>query len=160
MQHLEYRSELGLVFVRVDSDTTDNLVQKDEKRESVLSEKEQETVKKYFEAVVKDQPGASVTLSPLSPDDQPVLITKPEFMRRMKEMQSMHGMGAFGDFPETYNVVVNTNHPLVAQKLLKTSDEAGQTQLSQYLVQLALLQQGMLRGEALTGFVTTTLGKL
>ncbi len=160
MQHLEYRSELGLVFVRVDSDTTDNLVQKDEKRESVLSEKEQEDVKKCFEAVVKNQPGASVTLAPLSPDDQPVLITKPEFMRRMKEMQSMHGMGGFGDFPDSYNVVVNTNHPLVAQKLLKIGDEAEQNGLSQYLVNLALLQQGMLRGEALTGFVATTLGKL
>ncbi|MBV6439326.1 MAG: Chaperone protein HtpG [Saprospiraceae bacterium] len=160
MQHLEYRSELGLVFVRVDSDTTDNLVQKDEKRESVLSEKEQEDVKKLFEAVVKNQPGASVTLSPLSPDDQPVLITKPEFMRRMKEMQSLHGMGAFGDFPDSYNVVVNTNHPLIAQKLLKISEESERNGLSQYLVHLALLQQGMLRGEALTGFVTATLGKL
>lgn len=160
MQHLEYRSELGLVFVRVDSDTADNLVQKDEKRESVLSEKEQEEVKKRFEAIVKSQPGASVTLSPLSPDDQPVLITKPEFMRRMKEMQSLHGMGAFGDMPDSYNVVVNTNHPLVAQKLLKISDEAEQNGFTQYLVNLALLQQGMLRGEALTGFVSATLGKL
>jgi molecular chaperone HtpG len=160
MQHLEYRSDLGLVFVRVDSDTADNLVQKDEKRESVLSEKEQEEVKECFEAVVKSQPGASVTLSPLSPDDQPVLITKPEFMRRMKEMQSLHGMGAFGDMPDSYNVVVNTNHPLVAQKLLKISDKAEQNGFSQYLVNLALLQQGMLRGEALTGFVSATLGKL
>ena len=160
MQHLEYSSDLGLVFVRVDSDTTDNLVQKDEKRESVLSEKEQEAVKTCFEAIVKKQPGASVTLSALAPDDQPVQITKPEFMRRMKEMQSMQGMGAFGDFPESYNVVVNTNHPLVAQKLLKISDETEKNGFSQYLVNLALLQQGMLRGEALTGFVTTTLGKL
>ncbi len=160
MQHLEYRSELGLVFVRVDSDTVDNLVQKDEKRESVLSEKEQEEVKALFESVVKGQPGASVTLSPLSPDDQPVLITKPEFMRRMKEMQSMHGMAALGDFPDSYNVVVNTNHPLVAQKLLKISDEGERSGMSHYLVDLALLQHGMLRGEALTGFVTTTLEKL
>jgi molecular chaperone HtpG len=160
MQHLEYRSELGLVFVRVDSDTVDNLVQKDEKRESVLSEKEQEEVKSLFESVVKGQPGASVTLSPLSPDDQPVLITKPEFMRRMKEMQSMHGMAALGDFPDSYNVVVNTNHPLVAQKLLKISDEGARSGLSHYLVDLALLQHGMLRGEALTGFVATTLEKL
>lgn len=160
MQHLEYRQDMGLVFVRVDSDTADNLVQKDEKRESVLSEKEQEEVKKRFEAVVKTQPGASVTLSALSPDDQPVQITKPEFMRRMKEMQSMQGMGVFGDFPESYNVVVNTNHPLIAQKLLKVSDESEQTGLSQYLFNLALLQQGMLRGEALTSFVTSTLSKL
>lgn len=161
MQHLEYRGgELNLVFVRVDSETVDKLVQKDESRESVLSEKEQETVKNLFEAVVKNQPGASVVLSPLSPDDQPVLITKPEFMRRMKEMQTMHGMGAFGDFPDSYNVVVNTNHPLIVQKLLKINDSGEQNALSQYLVNLALLQQGMLRGEALTGFVTTTLGKL
>jgi molecular chaperone HtpG len=160
MQHLEYRSDLGLLFVRVDSDTTDNLVQKDEKRESVLSDKEQEEVKTYFESVIKSQPGASVSLAALSPDDQPVLITKPEFMRRMKEMQAMHGMGAFGDMPESYNVVVNTNHPLVAQKLLKISDEGEKTGLSQYLVNLALLQHGMLRGEALTGFVSATLGKL
>ncbi len=160
MQHLEYRSELGLVFVRVDSDTIDNLVQKDEKRESVLSEKEQEQVKTLFESVVKEQPGASVVLSALSPDDQPVLITKPEFMRRMKEMQSMHGMGAFGDFPDSYNVVVNTNHPLVGQKLLRTDAEKERNDLTQYLVNLALLQQGMLRGEALTGFVTATLVKL
>ena len=160
MQHLEYRQDMGLVFVRVDSDTADNLVQKDEKRESVLTEKEQDEVKKRFEAVVKTQPGASVTMSALSPDDQPVQITKPEFMRRLKEMQSMQGMGAFGDFPDSYNVVVNTNHPLIAQKLLKISDESEQTGLSQYLFNLALLQQGMLRGEALTGFVASTLNKL
>jgi len=161
MQHLEYRGgDLNLVFVRVDSDTADNLVQKDEKRESVLSEKEQNEVKAIFEATVNSQPGASVILAPLSPDDQPVLITKPEFMRRMKEMQSMHGMGALGDFPDSYNVVVNTNHPLVAQKLLKISDEAERNGFSHYLVNLALLHQGMLRGEALTGFVAATLGKL
>ncbi len=160
MQHMEYRGDPGLVFVRVDSDTVDNLVQKDEKRESVLSEKEQEEVKSLFEAVVKSQPGASVTLSPLSPDDQPVMITKPEFMRRMKEMQSLHGMGALGDFPDSYNVVVNTNHPIVVQKLLKTTDETERNALPQYLVNLALLQHGMLRGEALTGFVQATLSKL
>ncbi len=160
MQHMEYRGDPGLVFVRVDSDTVDNLVQKDEKRESVLSEKEQEEVKSLFEAVVKSQLGASVTLSPLSPDDQPVMITKPEFMRRMKEMQSLHGMGALGDFPDSYNVVVNTNHPIVVQKLLKTTDETERNALPQYLVNLALLQHGMLRGEALTGFVQATLGKL
>ncbi|MEO6759389.1 MAG: molecular chaperone HtpG [Saprospiraceae bacterium] len=158
MQHLEYRSELNVVFVRVDSDTVDNLVQTDEKRESVLSEPEQAEVKTIFEAAVKGQPGASVTLSPLSPDDQPVIITKPEFMRRMKEMQSLHGMG-LGDMPDSYNVVVNTNHPLVVQKLLK-GEAAERGQMSKYLVNLALLQQGMLRGEALTGFVTETLGKL
>ena len=159
MQHMEYRAELGLVFVRVDSDTVDNLVQKDEKRESVLSEKEQNDVKTLFEKVNQGSMGVSVQLAALSPDDQPVLITKPEFMRRMKEMQAMHGMGGM-DFPDSYNVVVNTNHPLVVNKLIKTETEEAQVKFSKYLLNLALLQQGMLRGEALTGFVQETLDTL
>ena len=161
IQHIEYQQgQLGLVFVRVDSETLDNLVQKDEKRESILSEAEQNDVKALFETAVKGQVGASVTLSPLAPDDAPVLITRPEFMRRLKEMQSMQGMGGMGDFPDSYNVVVNTNHPIIVNKLLKISESAEKEQMSKYLLNLALLQQGMLRGEALTGFVQATLGKI
>jgi molecular chaperone HtpG len=160
MQHLEYRADLGLVFVRVDSSTIDNLVQKDEKRESVLSEQEQTALKSLFEKALNGQPGASIELAPLSPDDQPVQIVKPEFMRRMKEMQAMHGMGALGDMPDSYNAVVNSNHPVIVNKLLKISEEEAQLNFSKYLLNLALLQQGMLRGEALTGFVKETLGRL
>ena len=161
IQHIEYQQgELGLVFVRVDSETLDNLVQKDEKRESVLSEAEQNDVKALFETAIKGQVGASVSLSPLSPDDAPVLITRPEFMRRLKEMQSMQGMGMMGDFPDSYNVVVNSNHPIIVNKLLKITELAEKEQMSKYLLNLALLQQGMLRGEALTGFVQATLGKI
>ncbi len=160
MQHMEYRSELGMSFVRVDSATADHLVQKDEKRESVLSEKEQTEVKSLFEKALNGQAGASVELSALSPDDQPVQIVKPEFMRRMKEMQFMHGMGGLGDFPDSYSAVVNSNHPLVVNKLLKLEGEEAQVDFSKYLLNLALLQQGMLRGEGLTGFVKETLGKL
>lgn len=160
MQHLEHRAELGFVFVRVDSETVDNLVQKDETRTSVLSEKEVASVKTLFEAVAKTHTGASVQLSPLAPEDQPVLVTRPEFMRRMKEMQSLHGMGAMGDMPDSFNIVVNTNHPVIVGKLLKTKDKDKQSNLAQYLLNLALLQQGMLRGEALTGFVGQTLEKL
>ncbi len=160
MQHLEYRSDLGFVFVRVDSSTVDQLVQKDEKLESVLSEQEQTTVKSLFEKALNGQAGASVELAALSPDDQPVQIVKPEFMRRMKEMQAMHGMGGLGDMPDSYNAVVNSNHPLIVNKLLKINEEDAQIGFSKYLLQLALLQQGMLRGEALTGFVKETLVKL
>ncbi len=160
MQHLEYRSELGFVFVRVDSETTDNLVQKEETRTSVLSDKEQESVKALFEALAKSQPGASVKLSPLTPEEQPVLITKPEFMRRMKEMQALHGMAGMGDMPDSYNIVVNTNNPIIATKILKVKDKDKQSDLAQYLLNLALLQQGMLRGEALTGFVGKTLERI
>ncbi|HMX40629.1 MAG TPA: hypothetical protein PKD78_09885 [Saprospiraceae bacterium] len=159
MQHMEYRGagDLKLVFVRVDSDTASNLVQKDETRESVLSEKEQGDLKALFEAALNSQPGATVMLSPLSPDDQPVLITKPEFMRRMREMQALQGAGPLGDMPDFYHVVVNSNHPLIVNKLLKISGSEEQSKFSKYLLNLALLQQGMLRGEALTGFVAETL---
>ncbi len=159
MQHLEYRSELGLLFVRVDSDTPDKLVQKEEEKTSVLSEQEVAAVKSVFEKVAAANSGARVECQPLSPDDLPVTITKPEFLRRMKEMQALHGMG-MGDFPDSYNVVVNTNHPLVAQKLVKLENESEQSDLARYLCDVALLQQGMLRGEALTEFVEKTLGKL
>lgn len=154
IQQLEYK--LGNVtFVRVDSDTVDNLIQKDEKIESVLSEKEQEAVKGIFEKLATGA-GNSVQLKPMSPEDQPVVITRPEFMRRMKEMQSLQGMN-FGDFPDSINVVVNTNHPLVAQKLVGEKNEEQQNQLARYLYDLALLNQGMLKGAELTAFIEKSL---
>jgi molecular chaperone HtpG len=126
----------------------------------VLSEKEQEEVKSLFEAVAKGQPGASVTVA-LSPDDQPVLITKPEFMRRMKEMQSMHGMGALGDIPDSYNVVVNTNHPLIAQKLLKISDESRANRLVAIPASTSRCSnKACCAGEALDGFCERNFGEI
>ncbi len=156
IQQLEMKGD-KISFVRVDSDTIDNLVQKDEQKESVLGEKEQETVKKLFEAHISDS-GAQVELKALSPEDQPVAITRPEYLRRMTEMQAMQGMG--GAFPDSYSVIVNTNHPIVASKLLQTKGEADQQQLVEYLYQLALLNQGMLKGAALSKFVNRSLGFL
>jgi molecular chaperone HtpG len=157
MQHLEQK--LGdVTFVRVDSDTVDNLVQKDEATESVLNEDEQNTVKGVFEKIVTDK-GSSVVTKALSPEDQPVTITRPEFMRRMKEMQSLQGM-SFGDFPDSVNVVVNTNHPLVAQKLLKEEDEGKQQEVADYLYKLAMLNQQMLKGADLTAFINKSLNFL
>ncbi len=153
MQHLEYRGKTDMLFVRVDSDTVDNLVQKDEKTESVLSEKEVESVKKLFETVVTEK-GAKVEVKALSPDDQPVVITRPEFLRRMKEMQQMQFGGM--DLFDSYQVVVNSNHPVVAQKLA-SGDESAQKDLASYLFQLALLNQGMLKGDKLTEFVSRSL---
>jgi len=161
MQHIEYRSSLDLLFVRIDSDTLDKLVQKEEEKTSVLSETEIASVKTVFEKTIGDKTaGGRVECAALAPDDAPVAITRPEFLRRMKEMQAMHGMGAGGDFLDSYNVVVNTNHPLVAGKLVKTENADEQAALARYLYEVALLQQGMLRGEALTKFVETTLGRL
>ncbi len=153
MQHLE--AKLGdVTFVRIDSATIDKLVQKDETKESVLSDKEQEKVKAIFEVVAQGA-GISVVLEPMSPEDAPVHIVKPEFMRRFKEMQMLQGMtnGLQDAFPDTYDVVVNTNHPVVTQKLLTISNEDTQQDLARHLYQLALLSHHMLRGEDLATFV-------
>jgi molecular chaperone HtpG len=157
LQHLEHK--LGdVTFVRVDSDTIDNLVQKDEEKESVLSEKDQEKVKKYFDSVVEGRQGTTVELKPLSPEDQPVVVTRPEFMRRMKEMQALQGGGM--DFPDSYQVIVNTNHPLVAGKLLRAKSDQRREEIASYLFNLALLNQQMLRGSELTGFIEKSLALL
>lgn len=157
MQHIEQKLS-DVTFVRVDSDTVDNLVQKDEETESVLNEEEQNTVKGLFEKIVTEQ-GSSVVTKAMSPEDQPVTITRPEFMRRMKEMQSLQGM-SFGDFPDSVNVVVNTNHPLVAQRLLKEEDEGKQQEVADYLYKLAMLNQQMLKGADLTAFINKSLNFL
>ncbi len=154
MQQLEYK--LGdVTFVRVDSDTVDNLIQKEENKESVLSEDEQTAVKTVFETFITPTEG-TVMLKPMAPEDQPVQITKPEFMRRMKEMQQLQGMGLDG-FPESVNVVVNTNHPIIAGKLVNEKDEGKQKDVAEYLYNLALLNQNMLKGAKLTSFVKRSL---
>jgi molecular chaperone HtpG len=155
MQQVEYKDG-NLTFVRVDSDTVDNLVQKDEKRESVLSEDEQKKVKATFESFITG-PSVSIDLKALSPDDQPVQITRNEFMRRMSEMRQFQSMDLGGAFPETLNLVVNTNHPLIADKLLKINDLDSQKEFAKYLYDLAQVQQGMLKGADLTAFVKRSL---
>ncbi|RMF30593.1 MAG: molecular chaperone HtpG, partial [Bacteroidetes bacterium] len=156
MQHLEFKTG-DISFVRVDADTPEHLIDKDEKRESVLDEKAQEAVKKLFEEVLKNQQQeATVLTKALSPEEAPVLITRPEFMRRMKEMQMLTGMGGDG-FPEAINVVVNTNHPLISQKLLNLEKEEEKLRLAEYLLDLGRLAQNMLKGERLTAFVKNSL---
>jgi len=156
MQHLESKED-KLTFVRVDSETTDNLVQTDETKESVLSEKEQEKVKTLFETkleTVKDK----LQFKALSPDAMPVQIIKPEFMRRFSEMQQMQGMGDMGGMSmDMYNVVVNTNHPLVADKLIKMRSEDKKSEFIQYLFDIARLNQGMLKGDDMNAFVKRSL---
>lgn len=140
----------GVQFKRVDSDTVDQLIDKDEKIESVLSETEQTTVKELFEQVV-DANAGTVVLTPMSPNDQPVTITKPEFMRRMKEMSYLNGMDFAANMPDQFNLVINTNHPVI-NKLLQLDEQHRDTTARQ-LHDLALLSQGMLKGTALTEFV-------
>jgi len=152
IQRLEQKLE-KVSFVRVDADTIDKIIDKDEERTSVLTDKQCEKVKEIFTAQVT-QMGATVELKPLSPDDQPVLITKPEFMRRMREMSALQGMG-MANMPDSYNVVVNTNHPLITDKLLKAKKT--RNDIAKHLYDLALLNQGMLKGADLTTFVKKSL---
>lgn len=138
-------------FKRVDADTMDNLIKKEETRESILTAEQQEKLKKLFETQV-DNTTAVIELRPLSPQDAPITITRNEFMRRMKDMQALGGGSQFmGNFPESFNVILNSNHPLM-DKLLKKKQENKEVMAKQ-LYDLALLSQNMLKGEALTNFV-------
>ena len=150
MQQLEQK-ENDVQFKRVDADTIDNLVEKDEKVESVLSKEEEETLKSAFETTIEDK-DYTVELKALSPEDMPVQITQSEWLRRMKEMQQMGGggMSFMGDMPGGYNLVVNTNHALT-QKVL-SNGESQKEQINQ-LFDLALLGQGLLKGKKLTAFI-------
>ena len=141
-------------FVRVDSDTIDKLIKKEEPMPSLLSEKEQEALKKVVESVIGDEK-FSVNLESLSPTDPPMLITRPEFMRRMKDMSALGGgggMNMFGTMPDMHNLVVNTNHPLVS-KVISEKNEQTQKELLKQACDLALLAQGLLKGEELTKFI-------
>lgn len=140
----------GVQFKRVDADTVDKLIDKDEKIESVLSEAEQNDVKQLFENII-DQNAGTVVVTALAPDDQPVSITRPEFMRRMKEMSYLNGMDFAGSMPDQYNLIINSNHPAIGKMLAQDSD-AREKSVRQ-LHDLALLSQGMLKGHELTAFV-------
>lgn len=153
IQQLEHK--LGnITFVRVDSETIDNLIQKDDTGESVLNDDQQKKVKEWFEQVVKEK--GYVTVKPMSPDDMPVVVTKPEFFRRMKEMQMIQGMTMDG-FPENLNVTINANHPIIATKLVEELDETKRMESAKYLYNLALLSQNLLKGGELTDFISKTL---
>ncbi len=156
IQHIEQKED-KVLFVRVDSDTTDNLVQKEENVEAVLSEKEQEKVKKLFEDVLKEQ-GHSIQLKGMSQEDHPVVITRPEFMRRMQDMQRLQGMGEdINNMPGFHNLVVNANHPLIAERLLKMRGDEKKEDFVKYLYDLARLNQQMLTGEELSTFINRSL---
>lgn len=142
-----------LTFVRVDSDHIDNLIKKDEDAISKLSEEEQTNLKTVLETIVP-QPTYSVKLEALDSNAAPFIITQPEFMRRMKEMSQTGGGGMFGmgNFPEMYNLVVNTNSEFAAN-ILSTTDKTAQESLVKQALDLAKLSQNLLKGEELTAFV-------
>ncbi len=151
------RKEEKTQIKRVDSDSVDKLITKDELKESVLSDNEQTTVKEVFEKAINNT-NMKVQLEPLATDELPVTVVMPEFMRRMKEMGGMGGMSFMGSFPDTYNVIVNSNHPLM-RKLLAESDDK-KSQLAKHAFDLGLLSQGMLSGADLTQFLNRSINML
>ncbi|MFZ4679267.1 MAG: molecular chaperone HtpG [Flavobacterium sp.] len=152
IQKLESDNE-NMTFVRVDSDHIDKLIQKEDTQISKLSEDESTQLKNVLEEIVP-KANYSVQLEPMDSSAAPFIITQPEFMRRMKEMSQTGGGGMFGmgNFPEMYNLVVNTNSDL-ATTILNTSDKSAQESLVKQALDLAKISQGLLKGEELTAFV-------
>ncbi|WP_127846442.1 molecular chaperone HtpG [Psychroflexus aestuariivivens] len=153
IQKIEQENEQKVSFVRVDSDHIENLIKKDSEQVSKLSDEEKDKVKESFESVVPKEK-YTVQLEALDSETAPLMITQPEFMRRMKEMQQTGGGGMFGmgNMPEMYNLVVNTNNTLISD-ILNTEDEETKSRLIKQSLDLALLSQNLLKGEELTNFV-------
>ncbi len=152
IQMLESKVE-KFTLKRVDSDTADKLIEKDTKTESLLSADNEKAVQEVFESAINNK-DRKVTLEAMSPQELPVNITQPEFMRRMKDMQAMGGggMSFMGNMPEMLQVTVNANHPLIG-KILNAGDESVKKDLAKQAYDLALLSQGMLNGADLTNFI-------
>jgi molecular chaperone HtpG len=140
-------------FMRVDSDIVDNLIDKVESGGSVLSAEEENLVKELFGRQVPEL-HVTVEVKGLSPEAPPVIATRPEFMRRMKDMAAVSGgMGSFyANMPDEVNLTVNGNHPIF-QQVLKEGDRPRQEKLVHNLSDLALLSQGLLKGNNLTDFI-------
>ena len=140
-------------FVRVDSDTVEKLIPHDDSIPEKLSKEEKEKLQPIIEGEV-DKQKFTVQLESLEESDAPMQVTQSEFMRRYREMAqtSGGGMGFYGELPESYNLVVNINHPLIG-RVLNETDEAKQKDLVHQLTDLALLANGLLKGEALSKFL-------
>jgi molecular chaperone HtpG len=151
LQKLETSKE-KVSFARVDADHLDKLIKKEETQISKLSEEENEKLKTQIEEAVGEK-GYTVQLEPMDSQAAPFIITEPEFMRRMKEMQQTGGgMMGMGNMPDMFNLVVNTNHELVGE-ILSTKTAKKRERLINQSLDLARLSKGLLKGEALTNFI-------
>jgi len=151
IQKLETTKE-NITFARVDADHLDNLIKKDDESISKLSDDEKESLKTSIEETLGAQT-YTVQVEALDSNASPFIITEPEFMRRMKEMQQTGGgMFGMGNMPEMYNLVVNANHELVSE-ILQTKTAKKKERLIKQSVDLAKLSKGLLKGEALTEFI-------
>ncbi|MCX6181082.1 MAG: molecular chaperone HtpG [Bacteroidetes bacterium] len=161
--HLLNKLEQGtpdISFKRIDADTLDKLISKEEAQISKLTKEEEEKLKPVISSQV-EAGRFTVVFESLSEKDKPMFVTQSEFMRRMKEMQAAGGggMSMFGNMPETYNLVVNSNHPLIS-KILSETDETAQKTLAKQAADLALLSQGLLKGKDLTEFINRSVNLL
>lgn len=150
IQKLEMEHQ-DITFSRVDADSIDNLIKKSDEMISKLSEEETVQLKEVIEKAISGKT-YTVQTEALDSTSAPFLITQPEFMRRMKEMQAMGGNAMFGNFPDSYNLIVNTNSE-IASRILGEQDETVKNSLIHHALDLAKLSQGLLKGEELTAFV-------
>ncbi|SFO29872.1 molecular chaperone HtpG [Paenimyroides ummariense] len=154
VSHLIQKLEMDnqdITFSRVDADSIDNLIKKDDEVISKLSEDETKKLKEFIETTIANK-SYNIQTEALDSNAEPFMITQPEFMRRMKEMQAMGGNAMFGSFPDSYNLIVNTNSE-IASKILNESNEETKSNLVKQALDLAKLAQGLLKGEELTAFV-------
>lgn len=154
VSHLIQKLEMDnqdITFSRVDADSIDNLIKKDGNIVSKLSETETTQLKEVIEKTIANN-SYTIQTEALDSAAEPFIITQPEFMRRMKEMQAMGGNTMFGSFPDSYNLIVNTNSEVVSKILNESNDETKSSLIKQAL-DLAKLSQGLLKGEELTAFV-------
>ena len=152
LQKMESKNE-NTSFVRVDSDAIDTLIKKEDEPISKLSEEEKEKLKGMLTEIIPSEK-FSVQLEAMDSDASPFIITEPEFMRRMKEMQQTGGGGMFGmgAMPDMFNLVVNTNHELVGQ-ILNTKTQKKKERLVNQALDLAKLSRNLLKGEEMTRFI-------
>ncbi len=180
MSQAEQKAEEGkLRFVRIDSDTIENLIKKEDTAKDDYTDEQKEGLRKAFEALLPsdaDKLKYYVTCEPAATDALPVFLTQNEFMRRMKEMSAhQQGMNFYGNLPDSYNLVVNTSHPLIQELVNKETSEEVQEEVEKdgkketvvktvytlnaederlkQLIDIALLASGLLKGEALAKFV-------
>jgi len=147
------QQEEKLSFTRVDGDTIDQLIKKDDEQPSKLSEKEKEKLKPVIEGVVP-QGNFTVNFVSMSEKDQPMTITQSEFMRRMKDMSAVGGGGMMGmeNMPDAYDLKVNANHPLIS-RILNEKDADKQKEMAKQAADLAMLSQNLLKGKELSEFI-------
>ena len=187
MSQAEQKAEDNkLRFVRIDSDTIENLIKKEDQAKDSYSDEQKEGLRKAFEGLLpsaEDKLRYTVTCEAAAADALPVFLTQNEFMRRMKEMSAhQQGMSFYGQMPDSYNLVVNTAHPLIQELAAKESSEQvneevekdgkketevktvykleGEDEKIKQLIDIALLASGQLKGEALAKFVNRSVDML